>query len=225
MSTLIEHTINRRIHRCILTTLIAAVLAIVCLPAIALAEGEPGAPTNLTITHDTLNGITLSWTPGDGSTTTVIRGEQGEYPSSPDDGYLIYNDTGSSCNIDALEIYGQDFYFRAWGHNEAGYSASYAESCILALAADDDSTVIEDSISLITGYLDTALKLLFIFGLCALALWRDNVLLYLGGFIAGILMGFQLFDSNVYIGLGTTILGGAMLVKMVLQLIRGEVRL
>lgn len=90
----------------------------------------PGPPTNFVITQYAVNSVNLTWTMGTGATTTVIRVSTTSYPSSPTDGYEVYNDTGTSANHTGLSLALETYYYRAWSNNAVGYSIDYAQGQI-----------------------------------------------------------------------------------------------
>ncbi len=61
--------------------------------------------------------MSLSWTPGDGASRTVIRGKQGSSPADPTDGYAVYDGAGFEC-VDTDLSPGETYYYRAWSCTE-----------------------------------------------------------------------------------------------------------
>ena len=83
---------------------------------------SPGDPSNLHDTEQGMNTIDLAWTVGNNATRTVIVYNEtgyGNYPTSPTNGTVGYNNTGSSGEISGLTA-NNTYYFTAWGYNPTG---------------------------------------------------------------------------------------------------------
>jgi len=79
----------------------------------------------------------LTWNPGAGAERTYVRGKMGEPPSNPDDGYLVYDGTGTSCEDEGLEP-GSKHYYRAWSvAQEPGLDDAWSSASTM----DDTTTV------------------------------------------------------------------------------------
>ena len=92
------------------------------------------APINL-IATPTSSEVDLSWIKGAGTSTTVVRGRTGTYPTGSADGDLIYNGTASTA-IDSGRTPGETRYYRAWGYAVAfGYTTGFAQDMATVLAA------------------------------------------------------------------------------------------
>jgi hypothetical protein len=114
----------------------------------------PGPPTDFTITQAGPSSIELSWTMGTNANTTIIRGSEIGYPTNITEGYLVYSGNETSVVIDGFDFDTSVCYYRAWSHNDYGYSLNYAEAFI------------GDPIGLPT--------ILFVIGLCGFALWKKD---------------------------------------------------
>jgi len=55
----------------------------------------------------------ITWALGAGASRTIIRGKQGSIPTGPEDGYLVYDGTGTSAMHTGLEP-GTAYFYRAW---------------------------------------------------------------------------------------------------------------
>ncbi|RKY93402.1 MAG: hypothetical protein DRQ06_06785, partial [Candidatus Hydrothermota bacterium] len=81
-------------------------------------------------TAGTTANLTITWTKGQGADKTVVRKSTNTFPSSPSDGILVYNGTGTECtdaNIDQM------WYYRLWSYNES--SGLYSEAVNLTFFA------------------------------------------------------------------------------------------
>jgi len=114
----------------------------------------PGPPTDFTISQAGPSSIRLSWTMGTNANTTIIRGSGTSYPTSVTGGYLVYSGNETSVTIDGFDFDSSVCYYRAWSHNDYGYSLDYAEASI------------GNPIGLPT--------IMFVVGLCGFALWRKD---------------------------------------------------
>ena len=93
---------------------------------------RPKGPTNLTATL--LEGgasVSLSWNIGPGSSKTVVVRSTDHDPTSPSDGDIRYNGTGSSF-VDYPIEYGVSQFYRAWGWVNPFSSNSTNASIIVA---------------------------------------------------------------------------------------------
>jgi len=68
--------------------------------------------------------ISLSWTKGDGSTTSMVRFAFDDYPDATDAGTLIYSGTSASYTHTGLTV-GTTYYYSVWGISGADESAGY----------------------------------------------------------------------------------------------------
>lgn len=130
--------------------------------------GYPLAPTDFTITQIGTNDITINWTMGVGATLTLIRGSTEGYPETVDDGYLVYNSSGTSVNVTGLSLNFESYYYRTWSWNTYGYSEDYAEANVGATVTT-------------TTILEIAPGLILAVGLCAFAMWKRGWFRILAG--------------------------------------------
>jgi len=119
-----------------------------------LTTALPGPPTDFVVigVGDTMVG--LSWAIGAKADIIVIRGSSNGYPSSVTDGYLVYSGNETSLTIDGLNLETSTYYYRAWSHNDYGYSAAYAE-----------------------GYAGNPIgipSIIFVVSMCGFALWKKG---------------------------------------------------
>lgn len=99
-----------------------------------------GAPVGFTLTYITDTNILIEWTKGDGADNTMIRAKFGEYPQDINDGYLVYEGSGETCNDTALNLdeTASNIYYRAWSQSgglwaEYDYSEGYMEPIAMML--------------------------------------------------------------------------------------------
>jgi hypothetical protein len=90
----------------------------------------PSAPTNFTITQSSPSSANITWNKGIGAEYTVIVGSDNKYPANINDGYLVYNGTGTTCIVEDLSLWSTTYQFKAWSWNSYGYSTDYAEGSI-----------------------------------------------------------------------------------------------
>ena len=57
--------------------------------------------------------LVITWTKGTGATRTVIRNDTGSYPSTPTDGYSVYNNTGTTTTVAGISSID---YYRGWSY-------------------------------------------------------------------------------------------------------------
>ncbi len=90
----------------------------------ATVHVHPMKPTGLNATATSPTTIALDWTKQTGADTTLIRGSETAYPTSPDGPY-VYNGTGTYTELSASA--GSTYYYSAWGWNETAgfYSLEY----------------------------------------------------------------------------------------------------
>jgi len=86
-------------------------------------------PSGLVLTYIDDWQVDLSWTPTNGSVGTMIRAAYGRQPSSPSDGYLVYNGSASNCSDTAVAIANPEpAYYSAWAiHPDGSYSSLYTK--------------------------------------------------------------------------------------------------
>jgi len=78
-----------------------------------VADCDP--PTGLTATLLTPDTVSLTWTPGNATSVTVIKVQVGTPPANPYEGDLLYRGPGNStvCSI-PTDFVGDTLKFRAW---------------------------------------------------------------------------------------------------------------
>jgi len=87
----------------------------------------PLAPTDFTITKTGVDEVTLTWTTGTYAATTRIMVKEDNYPVDTADGYVVYDGALETATLDGLDLTYNTYYFRAWSHNDTGYSTDAAE--------------------------------------------------------------------------------------------------
>jgi len=119
-----------------------------------LTTGLPYAPTDFTVTELDTTMANITWGMGLYANTTIIRGSTIGYPRSVTDGYLVYSGNETSHTVGNLNLDTTTYYYRAWSHNNYGYSQNYAQDYA------------GDPIGLP--------PLVFAVGLCGFALWKKD---------------------------------------------------
>ncbi len=92
-----------------------------------LTKPDPPYPFTATVFSDTQ--IDLTWTKGDGAQKTMIRRSASAYPTSRDEGDLVYFDTGTSFSDTELDPDTQ-YYYSAWSYASGSeqWSDEYTEA-------------------------------------------------------------------------------------------------
>jgi len=85
---------------------------------------RPEKPKNFGVSPVNETAIRLIWTKGEGADKTIVVRKSGDFPSSIDDGIVIYNGTGTIYNDVGLTP-GTIYYYRAWSWSA---SLSYLSS-------------------------------------------------------------------------------------------------
>jgi hypothetical protein len=98
------------------------------------------APTNF-LGNPTATSITLVWSKGAGSTNTLVRYSQTDYPGTITEGTLAYFGAGNTYTAGNLSS-GKNYYFTAWGEDGGDYSSDFATFIMTTSAAS--STNIPD---------------------------------------------------------------------------------
>jgi len=93
---------------------------------VTLAVLDP--PTDFTITQIGPNSLNITWTPGPGATSIIIRVSEDGYPATVTDGYLVYSGNSTFVVVDGLSLSTVIYYFRAWSYNDIDYSVGYAQA-------------------------------------------------------------------------------------------------
>lgn len=96
-------------------------------------------PTNLQVTDQTDDSLSLSWSKGVGTTHTLVLYKTGSYPDNPYDGtaFTAYFGTGTSTTISGLDN-GTTFYIRAWSYLSGEYSEDYDSAIGVTDESEDD---------------------------------------------------------------------------------------
>jgi peptidoglycan/xylan/chitin deacetylase (PgdA/CDA1 family) len=87
----------------------------------------PDAPTNFVISPNIKGQVNLSWTKGNGADNTIIRYQQGGYPSTPTSGASAYNGSSSSATVSDLPN-GNRYFFRGWSSNNMDGNSQYSNT-------------------------------------------------------------------------------------------------
>ena len=87
-----------------------------------------GSPGGFIITYVSDWEVELDWTQGNDSVETMIRAAFGRQPTSPTDGYLVYQGANESCVDTAISLTNSEpIYYSAWSKNSDGvYTSLYA---------------------------------------------------------------------------------------------------
>ena len=90
--------------------------------AFATANGV-NCPSSI-VAIATSNSMSINFIKGSGSANTLVRYQQGSYPTVINEGSLAYLDTGESVNVTGLDP-GTTYYISAWGLTSGIYSSTY----------------------------------------------------------------------------------------------------
>jgi len=85
----------------------------------------PPDPSNLVATTVNDTKISLTWSASTDVNSVLVR-KVGNYPSSPSDGTVIFNSSGTSY-VDTGLTPSTHYYYRVWTYNQGVYSENYAE--------------------------------------------------------------------------------------------------
>ena len=96
------------------------------------------APTNF-LANPTDTSITLVWSKGAGSTNTLVRYSQTDYPETITDGTEAYFGPGNTYTLEDLST-GKNYYFAAWGEDGGDYSSDFA-TLIMTTSATSATTI------------------------------------------------------------------------------------
>jgi hypothetical protein len=96
------------------------------------------APTNF-LGGPTATTITLVWSKGAGSTNTLVRYSQTDYPGAITDGAEAYFGSGNTYTLEDLSS-GKNYYFTAWGEDGGDYSSDFA-TFIMTTSAASGTTI------------------------------------------------------------------------------------
>ena len=133
---------------------------------IGLCLGRPAAPTNFVITQIGTGSVNISWTMGIGANTTIIRVSEDGCPVDYTDGYAVYDGVDDWYEYIGVNLGSTTYCFRAWSHNEVGYSIDYVEGKI----GGDDMVVVA--------------FVILPLGLFGFALWQRKVWIMIGAAIS-----------------------------------------
>jgi len=120
---------------------------------------KPNEPTGLIITNTASGVQTLSWVHGTGYNRSVVRGTIGSYPSTPQSGTAIYNDTGATTTNSGLTG-GNVWYYRVWEFSTwdglSKFSDTYTQGTLTAVVTPtvttNDATGVEETNATLNGY-------------------------------------------------------------------------
>lgn len=114
-------------------------------------ENDKGVTLGADMTFDTLAGIddptdfrgypqstsvSLSWTIGGGSSTSMVRFAFDDFPDATDAGTLVYSGTSASYTHDGELTPGTTYYYSVWGISGADESAGYDTVMVTTSAAE-----------------------------------------------------------------------------------------
>ena len=88
---------------------------------------KPLPPTNAYINDTSGLNLNLTWTKATNTNNTVVVKKLGNYPTSVDDGTIVYNDTGSFV-IDTVSTSTTPFYYSLWSYFESDGNYSFSDS-------------------------------------------------------------------------------------------------
>lgn len=157
-------------------------------------------PTDFTLTQTNLDEVTITWAKEASANTTVIRVATDEYPSSPTDGWGVYNDTGENTTDTGLNLAMIEYYYRAWSWNDTiGYSTSYAQGTIGGDDMAELATSIGTFTDTFTSSIGNLLMILPVVLLSILAFWKSDttlgaILFMLTGAVA-LMTGLYWYDA------------------------------
>ena len=96
----------------------------------------PSSPVGLAAEVTGDDSVALSWTPGEGSSATLVVRNEGGYPANRTDGVQVYFDAGTLCADSALTP-GTAYYYRAWAYHAD--SDQWSDGCADATATTSSS--------------------------------------------------------------------------------------
>ena len=99
--------------------------------AVSLSE-----PTNLRA-FPSATSVSMTWTKGYGSDTTLIRFSTTTFPAATTEGTQVYNSTGSTTEHTGLTA-GMTYYYSAWGISGGDTSADYATAVVTTYAYSEN---------------------------------------------------------------------------------------
>ena len=80
------------------------------------------APVNLQVTYVNDSDLDVSWEMGNGATDTMILTNYNHFPTSPEDGYVLYDGPATNVNDTSVNIneYWGNYYVSAWSEGSNG---------------------------------------------------------------------------------------------------------
>ena len=150
----------------------------------------PSPPTNFSVTQTGLSEVTLSWTLGNASNMTVIRGSTTSYPATNNVAFPVYSGSSNTTVISGLELTSNEYYFSAWGINGTYVSSNKSQATI----GGENMQVLSANMAIIGEWG-------LILAIIALAMWRHEKLLYLGFCIPLFIEGLRWFTDYKLVGI------------------------
>ena len=79
-------------------------------------------PVNLQVTYVNDSNLDVSWEMGNAAIITMIVANYNHYPTSPEDGYVLYDGPSTDINDTSVNIneYWGNYYVSAWSENNTG---------------------------------------------------------------------------------------------------------
>ena len=79
-------------------------------------------PVNLQVTYVNDSNLDVSWEMGNAAINTMIVANYNHYPTSPEDGYVLYDGPSTDVNDTSVNIneYWGNYYVSAWSENNTG---------------------------------------------------------------------------------------------------------
>jgi len=93
--------------------LVALVLVCTLVP-IGQVYADVGGPEGFTVTYENDYTARFTWTKPSGIEYTMIRGGVNYEPYGVEEGYLVYNGTGTTCTTRVNLDWGDVYFFKAW---------------------------------------------------------------------------------------------------------------
>jgi len=203
---------------------LVGLLILVLVPAQVVWAQVVNPPTNLTATAVGYYGVDLAWQKGSGTDKTMVVRKIGDYPASRDDGTEIYYGTGEVACDDGdgvgLDLEAAIYFYRAWGQDATEqWSDDYAQVSIGQLPPPIDYSQELGDIAAMLGALANNLTWLiycmFGIGLTWLAVRRNEIVLYIAGFVGILLMGLDVAQTSWALGVPLVGLAGYMMYKAI----------
>jgi hypothetical protein len=168
---------------------------------------KPNEPTALSIIDTASGEQTLSWTHGTGYNRSVVRGTIGSYPSNPQDGTAIYNNTGNSVVRSGL-THGDDWYYRVWEYtifgSEFQFSNTYAQDHLtvgnISIVTTNATTGVRTTNATLRGFLESNGALATT---CGFWYDTDSGIPYASNHSVGVIADHTAFSYNALISVST----------------------